>query len=123
MKTAAQRATLPGVKIVRAALAGLVTIAASIPMAAQLAAQDVGATSPYSASGVQSAQPLPDPAAILEEDGSTFSIPIPGGGEIQVQGPQSEPPHQMSPIENWAVRHNTPFSPGGTPIGPAQTQP
>lgn len=102
---------------------GLLVAVVSATASAPLFAQDVnlpipGADYPGAAAGPER-PPLPDPGAILEQDGSSFSIPIPGGGEIQVQGPQSETPHTIPPIENWATRRNTPFSPGGTPMGPA----
>ena len=61
---------------------------------------------------------IPDPTAILQDDGSTFAIPIPGGGDLQVQGPASETPARLGPIENWAVQRNNPFSVGGGPLGP-----
>ena len=69
------------------------------------------------------AQQLPDPTAILQDDGSVVAVPIPGGGEVQVEGPPSEPPMHRSPIENWATQRNNPFSVGGAPIGPVPPQP
>src|SRR5216684_829033 len=61
---------------------------------------------------------IPDPTIILDNDGSSFAVPIPGGGDIQVQGPTSEVPAIRSPIENWATQRNNPFSVGAGPIGP-----
>jgi hypothetical protein len=83
-------------------------------------AQDVSVPMPneYGAGSAGAADQVPDPTAILNDDGSSFSIPIPGGGEIQVQGPQSESPPTIAPTENWATQRNTPFSVGGAPIGP-----
>lgn len=61
---------------------------------------------------------IPDPTQILQDDGSTFAIPIPGGGDIQVQGPASETHATIGPIENWATQRNNPFSVGTAPLGP-----
>lgn len=106
-----------------AALIIVMAIMTSAAIAVQAHAQEYPPGSPYYAPGTQPSEPPPDPFAILEEDGSKFSIPLPGGGDIQVQGPQSEPPRTMSPIEKWSVQRNTPFSVGAAPIGPAPTQP
>lgn len=61
---------------------------------------------------------IPDPTAMLQDDGSTVAIPIPGGGEILVEGPASETPITIGPIEHWATQRNNPFSVGTGPIGP-----
>ena len=103
-----------------------VAIAALIATSASSRAQDVTVPMPGEYSGLPP-QPSPmdqltDQTAILDQDGSTFAIPIPGGGEIQVEGPSSETPTHLSPIENWAALRNQPFSIGATPIGPAPTQ-
>jgi hypothetical protein len=83
-------------------------------------AQDVSVPMPneYGAGSAGAADQIPDPIAVLNDDGSSFTIPIPGGGEIQVQGPQSESPQTIAPTENWATQRNTPFSVGGAPMGP-----
>jgi len=65
---------------------------------------------------------IPDPTAMLEDDGSSFAVPIPGGGDVQVQGPESEAPATRSPIENWAVQRNNPFAVGTSPLGPVPSQ-
>jgi hypothetical protein len=61
---------------------------------------------------------IPDPTAMLQDDGSTFAIPIPGGGEIQVEGPASETPAFIGPTENWSTQRTNPFSVGTGPLGP-----
>jgi hypothetical protein len=77
----------------------------------------------YLGSGASAApEQIPDPTVILQDDGSSFSIPIPGGGEIQVEGPASEAPASIAPTENWATQRNTPFSIGGGPISPVPRQ-
>jgi hypothetical protein len=65
---------------------------------------------------------IPDPTIVLQDDGSTVAIPIPGGGEIQVEGPASETPAARSPIENWATQRNNPSSVGTGPLGPVPPQ-
>ena len=91
-------------------------------MGASLAvAQDVTVPMPgeYVAPDAASApEQIPDPTQILQDDGSTFAIPIPGGGDIQVQGPASETHATIGPIENWATQRNNPFSVGTGPLGP-----
>jgi hypothetical protein len=69
-----------------------------------------------------SAAEIPDPAAILEDDGSTVSVPIPGGGEIMVDGPESEASTNIGPTENWLTRSTNPSSVGTTPMGPIPQQ-
>jgi hypothetical protein len=61
---------------------------------------------------------LPDPTATLQDDGSTIAVPIPGGGEVQVDGPASEAPAGIGPIENWSTQRTNPFSVGTGPLGP-----
>jgi hypothetical protein len=89
-------------------------------------AQDVVVPMPgdYAPPGTPPApQQLPDPTTILQDDGSIVAVPIPGGGEVAVEGPASEPPVHRSPIENWATQRNNPFSVGTGPIGPVPAQP
>src|SRR5271170_496274 len=74
---------------------------------------------PDSASGPEQ---IPDPTALLDDDGSTVTVPIPGGGEIQVNGPQSEMPASVGPTENWSTQRTNPFSVGTGPIGPVPQQ-
>jgi hypothetical protein len=69
-----------------------------------------------------SSQEIPDPAAILQDDGSTIAVPIPGGGEIQVDGPESEAPTSIGPTENWSTQRTNPFSVGTAPMGPIPRQ-
>jgi hypothetical protein len=69
-----------------------------------------------------SPEQIPDPTTILQDDGSTVAVPIPGGGDIQVEGPASEIPSPRSPIENWATQRNNPFSVGTGPLGPVPPQ-
>jgi hypothetical protein len=125
VKSRAESAILGDVKRPRAAaVLGRITLAAlvSAMLAVSAFAQDVSVPMPNEYGGapgtMASPDQIPDPTAILNDDGSSFAIPIPGGGEIQVQGPQSDSPHTIAPTENWATQRNTPFSVGGTPMGP-----
>ena len=102
-----------------------ITAAALWILASSTFAQDVTVPMPgdYVEPGASPApEQIPDPTVMLEDDGSSFSIPIPGGGEIQVQGPASEAPIAIAPTENWATQRNTPFSIGGAPISPIPQQ-
>jgi hypothetical protein len=94
-------------------------------LASSALAQDVTVPMPgeYAAPGTAPAPgQIPDPTAILQDDGSTFAIPIPGGGDIQVQGPASETPARIGPLENWATQRTNPFSVSGGPSGPIPPQ-
>jgi hypothetical protein len=98
---------------------------ASVMATSSVRAQDVTVPMPgeYVAPDTAPSPPqIPDPAAMLEDDGSSFTIPVPGGGDIQVQGPASETPNTRSPIENWATQRNNPSSVGTGPIGPVPAQ-
>ena len=106
----------------RSIFAMIVQMAALAAFTAIAAAQDVTVAPPtmYSPSGglpVSSSQ-INDPAAILDQDGSVVSVPIPGGGSVQVEGPASEPPAFIPPTENWATQRNNPFSVGTSPLSP-----
>lgn len=53
-------------------------------------------------------------------DGSTVTVPIPGGGSVTVEGPATPAENlSLSPIETWAERTQTPNSVAGTTaLGP-----
>ena len=84
-------------------------------------AQDVVVPMPGDYVAPDSAPPpeqIPDASALLQDDGSVVVVPIPGGGEILVEGPASESAASMGPLEHWATLRNNPFSVGTGPIGP-----
>jgi hypothetical protein len=92
-----------------------------IAMASLALAQDVIVPMPgeYTASDSASApQQIPDPTATFQDDGSTVTVPIPGGGNVVVEGPASEAPAGLGPIENWSTQRTNPSSVGTGPIGP-----
>jgi len=102
----------------------LILVALSI-LASSAFAQDVSVPMPgeYAAPDAAPAlEPIPDPTALLQDDGSTVAVPVPGGGEIQVEGPVSEAPAGVGPIENWSTQRTNPFSVGTGPIGPIPPQ-
>ncbi len=84
----------------------------TVPMPGEYAAPDAAPES----------EQIPDPTAILQDDGSTVAVPIPGGGEIQVDGPASEAPAGLGPIENWSTQRTNPSSVGTGPLGPITPQ-
>ena len=104
-------------------LSSIVIIIAVLRFAASAArAQDVVVPMPRDYVASDSAPPpeqIPDAAVMLQDDGSVVAVPIPGGGEILVEGPASEAPSKMGPLEHWASLRNNPFSVGNGPIGPA----
>jgi hypothetical protein len=101
-------------------LAGTLFIALST-LALSASAQDVTVPLPgeYVAPDSASApEQIPDPTLSLQDDGSTVAVPIPGGGEIQVEGPASEAAAGIGPIENWSTQRTNPSSVGTGPMGP-----
>lgn len=109
----------------RSALVLLIGLAALPIAVSAISAQDVPVPMPKDNVAPDSApapEQIPDPTAILQDDRSTFTIPIPGGGDIQVHGPESETPTTISPIENWATQRTNPFSVGTSPLGPIPSQ-
>ena len=104
----------------RSLLAAPIAIALSMLTIAALA-QDVTAPMPQQYTAPDAVSPpeqIPDSTAVLDDDESSFAIPLPGGGEIQVNGPASETPATIGPIEHWATQRNNPFSVGTGPLGP-----
>lgn len=105
-------------------LAASVLVALSMPTSSALA-QDVTVPLPGEYAAPDAApepEQIPDPTAILQDDGSIVSVPIPGGGEIQVDGPASEAPAGIGPIENWSTQRTNPSSVGTGPLGPVRPQ-
>src|ERR1700730_11301209 len=75
-------------------LSGLALVALCL-MASSSLAQDVTVPMPGDYVAPRAPAPpeqIPDPTAVLQDDGSTFAVPIPGGGDIVVQGPATETP-------------------------------
>lgn len=105
-------------------MAASILVALSMPASWALA-QDVTVPIPgeYAAPDAAAApEQIPDPTAILQDDGSSVSVPIPGGGEIHVDGPASEAPAGIGPIENWSTQRTNPSSVGTGPLGPVPPQ-
>lgn len=73
-----------------------------------------------SANGYQSPTDLPMPAPEDMSNPDTVTIPIPGGGEITVDGPNApgDTPLPTLPGSQWGVNQQTPFSHDIGPNGP-----
>jgi hypothetical protein len=123
MTIAGARAKLSSMKTLAATATVLLLVSAPLVALAQETVAGVPDTS-YEASGVASAaaEPeLPFPDTDPGGDGSTVTVPIPGGGNVTVEGPATpdENPSVSSPIETWADRTQTPNNvTGTTPLGP-----
>jgi hypothetical protein len=121
MTIAQARAKLSSMKMLAATATILLLVSAPLLALAQEMVAGVPDTS-YEASTVASlsaepAVPLPDtnPGG----DGSTVTVPIPGGGSVTVEGPATPNENPRSPIETWAASTQTPNSVSGTsPLGP-----
>jgi hypothetical protein len=122
MTIAGARAKLSSMKRLTATATILLLVSAPPLALAQETVAGVPDTS-YQASTV--ASPPVEPAVPFPDtdpggDGSTVTVPIPGGGSVTVEGPATpaeSPP--ISPIENWALITQTPNSvTGTTPLGP-----
>jgi len=55
-----------------------------------------------------------------DDDGANanVAVPVPGGGSVQADEPQEEPPTQIPPNENWSTRAINPGMQGDSPQGP-----
>jgi hypothetical protein len=122
MTIARARAKLSSMKTLTAIATTLLLGLAPLISLAQETVAGVPDTS-YEASTVASppVEPVvPFPDTDPGGDGSTVTVPIPGGGSVTVEGPATpaeSPP--ISPIENWALITQTPNSvTGTTPLGP-----
>jgi hypothetical protein len=88
-------------------------------------AQDVTAPMPDSTYGsTPDTYPSPTDLAMPAPDDMTnpdvVTIPIPGGGDITVDGPDAPADKPLSPLPGaqWGEQHQTPFSHGTGPLGP-----
>jgi hypothetical protein len=101
-------------------------IGAMLAFAAGIAsAQDITVPVPDSSYGdsansYQSPTDLPMPAPDDLTNPDTVTIPIPGGGEVTVDGPDApdEKGIPTLPGSNWGAQTQNPFSHGTGPVGP-----
>ena len=98
-------------------------IAAATMFASGVArAQDAAAPIPDSSysDNYQSPPDLPMPPADNSSDTNTVTIPIPGGGEITVEGPDAPDDASLNttPGTQWGEQQQTPDSPDLSPLGP-----
>ena len=122
MTIAGARAKLSSMKTLTATATILLLMSAPLLALAQETVAGVPETS-YEASTVGS--PAVEPVVPFPDidpggDGSTVTVPIPGGGSVTVEGPTTPGENaSLSPIETWAGRTQTPNSLTGTsPLGP-----
>lgn len=100
----------------------IVVIVAGLPLSSH--AQDLGSGSRYGGGAADSPYPPPQATAPMtspdEENGNSFTIPIPEGGEITVDGPDAPVPNPLPKVggSNWGIERQTPNLPGSGPIGP-----
>jgi hypothetical protein len=78
----------------------------------------------YSSSSRQSyglPEALPQqPAAANQESDNTVSIPIPGGGQITVEGPAAPVRNPLPPLggDTWSIHQQSPHGLTTGPLGP-----
>ncbi len=77
----------------------------------------------YSTGAAQSyglPEALPQPPKTDQESDSTVRIPIPGGGEIMVEGPAAPVRNPLPPLggDTWSIHQTNPNASGTGPIGP-----
>ena len=122
MTIAGARVKLSPMKTLTATATILLLVSAPLLALAQETVAGVPDTS-YEASTIapppeEPAVPFPDtdPGA----DGATVTVPIPGGGNVTVEGPATPGENApFSPIETWAESTQMPNSVTGTsPLGP-----
>ena len=122
MTIAGARAKLSSMKTLTASVTILLLVSAPLLALAQETVAGVPDTS-YETSTVASppVEPeVPFPDTDPGGDGSTVTVPIPGGGSVTVEGPATPGENApLSPIETWAESTQTPNSVTGTgPLGP-----
>ncbi|MHB8381927.1 MAG: hypothetical protein ACYDC3_06250 [Candidatus Binataceae bacterium] len=78
---------------------------------------DTGGYSPGNAAA-QSGMPALTPQADPGGDGSSVTVPIPGGGSVTADGPAPEATATQTSNELWSTQMQNPNSIGGVPIGP-----
>jgi hypothetical protein len=97
----------------------IVTLSLSIAIAAAPArAQDD--SSANSGSGYQDDQIVPNNELSVpdsSDDGQSVRVPIPGGGEVSAEGPESDQ-QESPPGQNWSTDSQQPNSVGGGAADP-----
>jgi hypothetical protein len=62
---------------------------------------------------------VPDPTSAVDDPGTSAAVPIPGGGDVQAQGPDNAAAgQQIPPTETWGATRIDPNGSGTAPIGP-----
>jgi len=98
----------------------MLLFAAGIALAQEGAAPIPDASYGDSANGYQSPTDLPMPPPDDPTNPNIVTIPIPGGGEITVDGPDApaDRPIPTLPGSQWGTQQQTPYSHGVGPLGP-----
>ncbi|HEY6418469.1 MAG TPA: hypothetical protein VIX59_05640 [Candidatus Binataceae bacterium] len=82
----------------------------------------------YGSTAAGSAYASPDamPTVAAGDEGDTsnsFAIPIPGGGDVTVEGPDAPVRNPLPPIGGWGSQKQTPNMPGTGPMDPTVIAP
>ena len=102
------------------AIAAIVLFAGGIARAQEGAVPLPDASYGDSADSYQTPTDLPMPAPDDGTNPDTVTIPIPGGGEVTVDGPDApdEKGIPTLPGSQWGTQTQNPFSHGTGPVGP-----
>jgi hypothetical protein len=78
-----------------------------------------GANGPLDGSAAAAQGQPSDPMNSVDDTGDSATVSIPGGGEVQAQGPPaSAPSAPIPPNETWGASRIDPNGSGTTPMGP-----
>jgi hypothetical protein len=78
-----------------------------------------GGPAPLYDSGAAAQTQPPDPMSAVDDPGDTATVAIPGGGQVQAQGPgPADSGPQIPPTETWSGSRIDPNGSGTTPVGP-----
>jgi hypothetical protein len=113
----------------RRTMAALIVLLALTMMAPASRAQEMSppmpdpsyAAPPAVGDGGAAAGPeqAPDPTGAIDDPGTGVAVPIPGGGEVQAQGPDGQAVgQQIPPTETWGASRISPNGSGTGPLGP-----
>jgi hypothetical protein len=93
-------------------------LAPRLARAQDSAAPDSGYGSTVAGSAYARPDAMPTVAAGDEDNSSSFAIPIPGGGEVTVEGPEAPVKNPLSSTGGWGAQRQAPNMSGTGPISP-----
>lgn len=77
-----------------------------------------GATAPLDSTAAAQSQ-APDPMNAVDDTGESATVAVPGGGQVQAQGPApAAADSSIPPNETWGASRIDPNGNGTTPMGP-----